>query len=149
ITFVVILITLVGQGLLLPFIVKWLNMKEIDDIASEEEQVAAIQLQLSKVSLNYLTDPSKIDLLEKNELLANFKIGLENDVTILEGKIASLICDETEKNDVLIFHQQLKEIYTVQRNELARLRNDNLFTDEILRKQAERIDLSEAQISNE
>ncbi len=148
ITFVVILITLVGQGLLLPFVVKWLNMKEIDDIASEEEQFAAIQLQLNRVTLQHLNEKSKSDILDKNELLANFKSGLEKDISVLEEKIASLECDESEKNNVQIFYQQLKEVFSIQRNELARLRNEKLFSDEILRKQAEKIDLSEAQISN-
>ncbi|MCH7397671.1 Na+/H+ antiporter [Belliella sp. DSM 107340] len=148
ITFVVILITLVGQGLLLPFVVKWLNMEEIDDIASEEEQLVGIQLQLNKTTLNYLSDKDLVDLIEKNMLLANYKASLENEIPILEEKIASLDCDESEKNDVHLFRQELHKIYRMQRNELARLRNEKLFSDEILRKQGEMIDLHEAQISN-
>jgi CPA1 family monovalent cation:H+ antiporter len=103
-------------------------------------------LQLNKVTLNHLLDKSNEELLEKNELLSNFKAGLAHDISILEEKIASLVCDETEKNDVRVYHHHLKEVFAIQRNELARLRKEKLFSDQILRKHAERIDLSEAQI---
>jgi len=146
ITFVVILITLVGQGLLLPFVVKWLNMSEIDDIASEEEQLTGIQLRLNKVALNYLSEKEN-EGVKENELVMNYRTGLEKDVINLEEKIASLECDASMKNDVANYHQQLKTIYAIQRNELALLRREKLFSDEMLRKQAERIDLREAQLN--
>jgi len=146
ITFVVILITLVGQGLLLPFVVKWLKMKEIDNIAPEEEQLVRIQLQLNKTTLDYLSDKSQEELIGSNSLLANFKSSLEDEIPILQEKIASIAYDVSDKNDVNIYHQELHKIYRIQRNELARLRNKKLFSDEVLRKQGEKIDLNEAQI---
>ncbi|MDR7131976.1 CPA1 family monovalent cation:H+ antiporter [Algoriphagus sp. 4150] len=146
ITFVVIMITLVGQGLLLPFVVKWLNMKEIDGVASDEEQLAGIQLQLNKTTLNYLSKKSQDQLVE-NRLLTNYKASLENEISNLEEKVSSLEYDEIENNDIILFHQELHNIFTIQRNELARLRKEKLFSDEILRKQGEKIDLSEAQIT--
>lgn len=147
ITFVVIMITLVGQGLMLPFIVKWLKIGELDDIASDEEQQSGIELQLNKVALAYLSNENMEDILESNELIANYKNGLSNDVKMLEEKIASLSCDASDNSDVIEFYQELRTIYALQRKELAKLRKANQFSDEIIRRQAERIDLSEAFIN--
>ena len=145
ITFVVILVTLVGQGLLLPFVIKWLSISEIDDIASDEEQETGIRLSLNKVALAYLNEKQPI-LLSQNELITIFKSDLENEIANLSAKLTSLECNESEKNDVLVFRNQLKIIYNLQRKELVRLRKAKLFSDEVLRREAERIDLDEARL---
>jgi NhaP-type Na+/H+ or K+/H+ antiporter len=44
ITFVVILVTLVFQGLTLPLVIRWTKIKEIDDFPPEGEQEAGIRL---------------------------------------------------------------------------------------------------------
>lgn len=49
ITFVVIFVTLVFQGLTLPFIIQFIRLKEIDNILPEDQQQAGIQLRLAQV----------------------------------------------------------------------------------------------------
>lgn len=143
ITFVVIIITLVGQGLLLPYIIRWLDIEEIDQMASDEEQQADIMVRLNKKSLDYINQKHS-GLIFENELVANFVDELENDMKFLKAKIASLECAETEKNNLSVFRKLLQDVYDVQRRELVHIRNEKIFSDHVLRKQAAKIDLDEA-----
>ncbi len=146
ITFIVILVTLVGQGLALPFLLKWLDIKEIDDIAPEEEQEAGIQIRLKQAALQVLIEKHK-DNLTDNELVANLKTQLENDLSLTRQKLDSLECAESNLEELSLFHQVTKELIQVQREELAVLRTEKLFTDEMLRKQAAQLDLDEARLT--
>ena len=56
ITFVVIFITLVLQGLTLPLVIKLIKIEEMDTISSEEEQQAGIKLRLHGIALNLLNN---------------------------------------------------------------------------------------------
>jgi len=54
ITFVVILLTLVIQGLTLPVLIKWLKMEDPDQHLSEDDQNDFVRKQLSQRSLTFL-----------------------------------------------------------------------------------------------
>ncbi len=54
ITFIVILVTLVFQGLTLPWIIRKLKPKPIGDAISEHEQEMHIQRKIASTSLKYL-----------------------------------------------------------------------------------------------
>jgi len=146
ITFVVIVITLVGQGLLLPHILKLIKMDEIDDIKPRGEQEAGIQLRLKKVSLNLLKE-KYTQLTETNELVANLMSQLENDTMLTQQKLDSLECDEIDNQELNELHQVMVEILSKQREELARLRFDKTYSDEVLRSQASQLDLEEATLN--
>ncbi len=146
ITFIVILVTLVGHGLALPFVLKLINIREIDDIAPEEEQGAGIGLRLRKAALQELTNKYE-GLLKENELIANLKLQLENDISLTTEKLRSLEYNEAQQQKIAAYHSLLRELIQVQRTELARLRNEKIFTDEMLRKQADQLDFDEAKIS--
>ena len=53
-TFVVILVTLVFQGLTLPWVIRWVDILESDKELPEGQQEAGIQLRLKKVSTNFV-----------------------------------------------------------------------------------------------
>ncbi|TDB68235.1 Na+/H+ antiporter [Arundinibacter roseus] len=146
ITFIVILVTLVGQGLALPFLLKWLDIKEIDDIAPEEEQEAGIQIRLKQAALQVLTEKHEVNLAD-NELVANLKTQLENDLALTRQKLDSLECAESNLEELSVFHHVTKELIQIQREELAVLRAEKLFSDEMLRKQAAQLDLDEARLT--
>lgn len=99
ITFVVIFVTLVFQGLTLPFVIKLIKLEEIDVILPEEEQQAGIQLRLNNRALKLLNEKYSADIKE-NELVGFFKSNLESENKNIEQQIQSLECNETEQQEI-------------------------------------------------
>ena len=145
ITFVVILVTLVFQGLTLPLLIKWVGIKDTEDFLPEEEQEAAIRLRLMKVSLDRLEKHYSKEL-DDNELLGFYRNQLQNDIFIVGQRLECLTCDETEKEEIERYHEILLDVYNIQRKELFALRHEKVYSDEELRKQERQLDLDEAKI---
>lgn len=146
ITFVVIFVTLVVQGLTLPFVIKLIRLKEIDVIIPEEEQQAAIQLRLDNVALKLL-DEKFADSLKENELVGFYKSSLEGRVRNTEARLQSLECVETEQQEIERYHTVLLTIYQQHRKELFRLRKEKHYSDEAIRKAELQLDLDELKIT--
>ncbi len=146
ITFIVILVTLVFQGLTLPLIIKLTGIKEIDELIPEAEQEAGIQLSLKRVALARLNEKYQEDIKE-NELVGFLHQQLEHDIDVTRMRLDSLECDETEAHEVARYHEVLEDIYAEQRKELFRLRKANTFSDEEIRKQEMQLDLDELKIA--
>lgn len=146
ITFVVIFITLVFQGLTLPFIIKLIKLKEIDNIIPEEEQKTGIQLILDNTALQIVNKKYENEL-NDNELVSFYKSNLESDIQVANKRLESLECDETEHQEIKKYHHLLLEIYAIQRKELFRMRKDKLFSDEEIRKAELQLDLNELKIT--
>lgn len=94
----VIFVTLVFQGLLLPFVIKLIKLEEPDD-------VHATQVRLT-----------------------------------------SLEQCETDTQQVQTYHKILLDIYLLQRKELFKLRKENFFSDEEIRKAEQQLDLNQLKI---
>lgn len=144
VTFVVIFITLVFQGLTLPLVVKWIKLKEIDTIQPEEEQQLSIQLRLNNAALAMLNNkvvPSG------NELIHIYRQGLEEGIAITKQKLDSFRDEASNAKDIHEYHELLLEVYAVQRKELFKLRKEQQFSDEEIRKSELQLDLSELQIT--
>lgn len=148
ITFIVILVTLVFQGLTLPLIIKWVKIRDTEDFLPAEEQEAAIHLRLMHAALKRLNEKYTVEI-KDNELLGFLKDQLENDISLVGQRLESLECDETEKGEIELYNRVLLDIYSVQKQELFRLRHEKTFSDEEIRKQENQLDLNEAKLSNE
>ncbi|GAA4308487.1 Na+/H+ antiporter [Mucilaginibacter gynuensis] len=148
ITFVVILVTLVFQGLTLPFIVKALKIKEIDPVVPADQQDLGIRLRLVNQSVKRLEEhyPKEI---AKSELLQNLKEELQNNVTIITQRLESLDCDQSQLSEVKMYNMVLKDLYAIQRRELYHIRKEKAFSDEAIRKQEMQIDLAEVKVSSQ
>lgn len=147
ITFVVIFVTLVFQGLTLPFIIKLLKVKEIDHIVPEEEQQAGIQIRLDQIALKLLGE--KYDTaMEHNELIRIYKSNLENEIRSVSQRLASMECDASQAKEIKSYHKMLLVIYARQRKELFLLRREKFFSDEEIRKAEMQLDLNELKITN-
>jgi len=147
ITFVVIFITLVFQGLTLPFVIKLIKLKEIDDILPEDEQQAGIQLRLNTVALKLLSEKYTTDIKE-NELVGFLKSNLESETQSIAQQLQSLECNETEHQEIERYHEVLADIYAQQRKELFQLRKEKFFSDEEIRKAEMQLDLNQLKIEN-
>ncbi|MCD9016514.1 Na+/H+ antiporter [Parachryseolinea silvisoli] len=147
ITFVVILITLVIQGLTLPLVLRLLKIKEIDEIVPEEEQEAAIRLRLMKVSLHWL-DQKHATEVEENELIENIKQQLESDLDLTRQRLETLTHHDPEMREIREYTHILQELVEAQRKELALIRREKLYDHEVVRKQEAQLDLEEAKLNH-
>lgn len=146
ITFVVIFVTLVFQGLTLPFIIRLIKLKEIDNIIPEDEQEAGIQLRLNQLALNIINERYTNEAKE-NELVGFYKTNLEETIINTSQRLESLECDETEQYEIELYHHVLLDIYAQQRKELFALRKEKYFSDEEIRKAELQLDLNELKIT--
>ncbi|MNE41917.1 Sodium, potassium, lithium and rubidium/H(+) antiporter [compost metagenome] len=146
ITFVVILITLVVQGLTLPFIIKLIKLEEIDNIAREDEQQAGIQLRLDNIALDHAHRRHSEELVD-NELLAFYKENIKLRMENTRMQLNSVECSEMQLVEVKKYQHVLMEIYALQRKELFQLRREKYYSDEEIRKAEMQVDLNELKIT--
>lgn len=142
ITFIIILVTLVGQGLALPWLIRLARISEFEDVRPNHEQEAEIEIHLKKASLKLLGD-KHAEHLSRNQLVANLKSQLESDVRLTEQRLNSLDCQYSEWET---YRLVLTDVLREQREELARLRGGMAYSDEVLRKHADQLDLDEARM---
>ncbi len=135
ITFVVILITLVVQGLTLPMVIRMVGYKEADGSLSDKEQEVAVRTRLLTAVLNHL-DAKYAG--ETSELLNNLRTKITNELRLVQSPtLADLHAQQRQHAAIL------SDISQVKRQELRRLRDEEDFDDEVLRKAEARIDLTE------
>lgn len=146
ITFIVILVTLVFQGLTLPLIIKWVGILDSDKDLPESQQEAGIQLRIKKVALERLQEKFSDDITE-NELVGLLKANLETDVDETSRRLESLECDTTAQHEIDRYNHVLLDLYTAQRVELFKLRKEKAFSDSAIRKQEQQLDFDEAKIN--
>jgi CPA1 family monovalent cation:H+ antiporter len=140
ITFVVILVTLVLQGLSLPLLVRWLKL-EVQE--NEEEQQLGIRLRLATAVLDHITEQygdeaSTIDAFNR------LKERYERMVQITSRKLEKE--EGKDQNPAFLprYRQLLLELVDVQRKELSKMRHDKLYSEELLRSKEFELDLEEA-----
>jgi len=144
ITFVVILITLIFQGMTLPLVIRWVKFRDPDNRPPEEEQESTVRLKLLAVALRKLNDTYGREV-ETNELVANLKQRIETDTRLTRQHLSSLDCDTEDFDE---YNRILSDIITTKRNELIRLRTRNEFDDEVIRKEEAHIDLEEEKLDH-
>ncbi|HVW58726.1 MAG TPA: Na+/H+ antiporter [Puia sp.] len=140
ITFVVILCTLVLQGLSLPLLVRRLKL-EVQE--NEEEQQLSIRLRLANAVLDHITgeygeESSTIDAFNR------LKERYERMVQITSKRLEKEEGKDISPDFLPRYRQLLIELVAVQRRELSQMRHDNLFSDELLRSKEFELDLEEA-----
>src|SRR5690606_16809604 len=72
ITFVVILVTLVFQGLTLPLFIRWLKVEEVDEVITIEDQMEYIRLQLAQKAVSHLNAKYAAEM-NKHETIARIR----------------------------------------------------------------------------
>ncbi len=146
ITFVVIFVTLVFQGLTLPLIIKLTKIGEIDHILPSHEQQAGIQMRLDKLAVDKLNHEYK-ESLDTNSLVGNLKKMLENDIHLHQNHLASIEMCTNRQNDMKKYHQIMLDIFALQRKELFRMKREKQYSDDEIRKAESQLDLNELKIT--
>ena len=146
ITFVVIFVTLIFQGLTLPLIIKLTKIGEIDNIQPSREQQASIQIRLDHLAVNRLNEKYQSNL-ESNSLVANFKHTIENDILQQHGHLESSEMCTNRKNDLDEYQEMMLDIFALQRKELFKIKRENQFSEDEVRKAESQLDLNELKIT--
>jgi len=140
-TFMVILATLVVQGLSLPTLIHWLGIKD-DGAAEREEREARLQAnRAALVRLNEIAehDPAKADALQRLRIEYEDHIKqIEGDKPMNSGTSLRRFSTEYER----LSHEALQ----TERNTIIQLRNRDIINDEVLRRIQRDIDLAEIRL---
>ncbi|MCB2380055.1 Na+/H+ antiporter [Hymenobacter sp. BT635] len=147
ITFVVILVTLVFQGLTLPAIIRLTGVAEQEERMPTEAQEAGIRLRLRRVALAHLAQHYETDIRE-NELISALQHRMQAEAQRTGNLLEALDYDESKRLALQRYHQVLLDVLQVQREELFVLRHEDVFEEEMLRHQEAQLDLDEAKISH-
>jgi monovalent cation/hydrogen antiporter len=142
-TFMVILATLVLQGLSLPLLIRRLGIK--DDGSARKEELSA-RLKANHAALDHLKkiaerNPAKADALERLRVEYEDHIRqVEGDQPKNAGTPLRLFSSEYER----LSHEALQE----ERKTILQLRNESVISDEVLRRIQRDIDLAEIRLQH-
>ncbi|MBL0740449.1 Na+/H+ antiporter [Chryseolinea lacunae] len=136
ITFTVILITLVLQGLTLPLIIRWVNMEDRDNALPLEQQESILRKKLAVQILQTL-DGAHSEKVKVNSRLQHLKDRFERDTKHVEGT------DDPEQDEYRQIYLQLLE---QQRDLLDRINKDDTTDEAVVRRHQNLLDLEEEKI---
>ncbi len=138
ISFVVIVLTLVGQGLTLPLLIKKLDVEDPDEVVPAAEVEESLQKQLKEVALNHLQNNYGKEMEAHPFILSRIKKW--------EQEVASPDYFENKDHYKKIFLDllQVQRRWLMQHN-----KNDDQLDEKLVRKHIRRIDLEEAKLEVE
>jgi Na+/H+ antiporter len=134
ITFMVILVTLVFQGLTLPLMIRWVNMKDPDYLIPYPEQEVLVRKKMTKAALDLVNEKYPAEL-QTNEGLRVFKLRLENDLRLLESAQLSAPKGTIKDESLADLQKVLVEIVTTQRVLLHELNKKAELDEDIIKTQ--------------
>ncbi|MGA2029412.1 MAG: Na+/H+ antiporter [Verrucomicrobiota bacterium] len=140
-TFIVILATLVVQGLSLPLLIRWLGVKDDGSMEKEEREARLKANQAALARLNQIgeSEPVKADALQR------LRVEYEDHIRQVEGAEP-----ENAGTKLRLFSSEYEhlsyEALLVERQTILQLRNENVISDEVLRHIQRDIDLAEARL---
>jgi len=140
ITFVVILVTLVGQGLTLPLLIRWVGVDDHDHHLSEHEQRLSARHQLATTALRYLqAQPPQLG--PPNGLLMSLQSTLENELNLtahqLNWQDNALLASE-----VVEYRRIYTGLLDAQRQVLRHLRSREEYDEEVIRQLEAQLDVA-------
>jgi CPA1 family monovalent cation:H+ antiporter len=143
ITFALILVTVVGQGLTLPMLIRRLGVRE-DGAEEEAEEMrarwAASRAALERLDELAIEDWTLDDTIERLRRLYEFR---QRRVKVRVGKIE----DEDGIEDRSLAYQRLMhELYTVQRRAVVELRNGGEISNDVMHRIERELDLEESRL---
>lgn len=146
ITFVVIFITLVIQGLTLPFLVKKLKIPALDYVLPHEQQEAQIKIRLNRLAINHI-NTNYYEMIERSNLLKNYYSQILTETENTENQLDIFECNTCTSQEMQRFESILKEIYEKQRLAIFQMRREKYYDDEEIRKAELQLDLNDLKIN--
>ncbi|PSL30340.1 Na+/H+ antiporter [Dyadobacter jiangsuensis] len=144
ITFVVILVTLVFQGLTLPAVARWMQAEDRDYEIPAQEQDVIIRRKLAKASLDLINE-KYADEIDSHELLRGLKFKLESDLGFLDHVKEF---EEAKASHAYITRYQdiNKDLLAHKRQILHEFNKKETYEEEIIRQHLAQIDLEEEKV---
>jgi len=139
ITFIVILVTLVFQGLTLPWVIRKTNPADNNPI-TEQEQEVIIQKKIAKASLELLEE-KYTEKRKQNEHLNNLFARLQLDLNFFQQDLQELV--NGAGNSLVDFQRIYLELLDRQRKLLADMNQRSEFDEDLIRKYLALIDIEE------
>jgi len=143
ITFIVILVTLVFQGLTLPWLIQRVKPVDKNTTISEHEQELIIQKKTARASLQFLEEKYGKDRV-KNEHLDNLFARLQIDLRSLDQELEK--SNDTKEDSSKSYQYIYLELLEQQRLLLSEMNRLAEFDEELIRKYLSLIDLEEFKI---
>jgi CPA1 family monovalent cation:H+ antiporter len=140
-TFIVILATLVVQGLSLPPLIRWLGVRDDGTMEKEERKARLKANQAALTKLNEITEahPAKADALER------VRIEYQDHIRQVEGTDP-----KSAGTPLRLFSSEYEHLshtaLQIERRTILQLRNEEAINDEVLRRIQHDIDLAEARL---
>jgi Na+/H+ antiporter len=140
IAFAVILVTVVGQGLTLPWLIRRLGV--VEDGSDEENEELKARLVIARAALDRVDELAEEDwtrdgTVERLRALYQFR---QRRFKARAGKIEDE--DGIEERSIA-YQRMMHEIFVAQRRELVRLRNTREISAEVMRRVERELDLEE------
>ena len=146
ITFVVILVTLVFQGMSLKTIIRLLKIHG-NEAESEKLQAIALRIRLAESALSYL-DTNYPGETQHNETYKRVRDRYERMIDIAKRKLESDESADESASFLPRYRQMLIELVHIRRRELNYLRYKGEFSLELIREREWELDLEEARLKN-
>ncbi len=143
ITFIVILVTLVFQGLTLPWLIRKINPTDKFSAIPDDEQEIIIQKKMAKYSLQFLEE-NYVEDAQSNQHLNNLHARLKIDFAFLNREVSEI--QHTKDNSLTNFQRIYLEMLEHQRKMLDEMNHKSEFDEELIRKYLSLIDLEEFKI---
>ena len=145
ITFSLILVTVVGQGLTLPWLIRRLGL--IEDGVEEENEELKARLVIAHAALTRVDELegeewTREETIDRVRALYNFR---RRRFKARAGKLDGPEVDGIEERS-LAYQRLMHEIYAAQRGELVRLRNQRRISAEVMRRVERELDLEEQRL---
>jgi CPA1 family monovalent cation:H+ antiporter len=144
ITFSVILVTLILQGLTLPPLIKWLNMADQDYIIPIEQQKQLVRKKMAMLCLSILENKYSRELKE-NDMVKSIKIKIDADMELLIDWDKK----DTHKRAEAFYHDYrvvLDDLMNEQRNLLKTLNKKEEVNEAVIRHQLILLDLEQEKL---
>lgn len=138
ITFIVILLTLVVQGLTLPWLIKWLKIGDDANSEGALDQEKNLRRELAVSCINLLNQDHAEDL-KTNRSLQELKARYETD---------QLMNEDGHRKEQKEFRKIYLQLINLQREVLLVRNKDTEMDEDIIRKYQELLDLEEAKLQS-
>jgi monovalent cation/hydrogen antiporter len=143
ITFALILVTVVGQGLTLPPLIRRLGVQEDGSDEEREElhaRLAAAQAALARIDEVALEGWAREDTLERTRGLYNFR---RRRFKVRAGKMED---DDGIEDRSLTYQRLMHELFDAQRAAVVELRNAGTISNDVMHRIERELDLEESRL---
>jgi NhaP-type Na+/H+ or K+/H+ antiporter len=143
VTFALILVTVVGQGLTLPWLIRRLGA--VEDGSEEEHEEVRARLVIARAALD------RVDELETEDwtldpTIARVRRMYEHRQRRFKIRAGKIEDEDGLEDSSQRYQRMMHEIYAAQRSALVGLRNDSAISSEVMRRVERELDLEESRL---